>query len=376
MTVSAPLDWIKRIEDAVFKLDETPQFGLPELFPLEKVEAAFKALFGQEHLSLNVHEKGWASGDQIWDGLGEHLFSLKLEMTPLQEPFYFILSEQDLAQLMSSLLGGDASSSPFYEPELTAAFYHFLAMEVMQVVEEVRFAHPLSPRIGESPKDVRAEIGSNECFLIDIAAELQHKTVWGRMLIPAAFRSALKGHFAAQPPPSLSDEAKEKIPVTLSMLIGYAELALNEFKGMSIGDCVVLDRCSYDPDEKKGNVTLMLGETPLFRGKIKTDELKILEYPRYEEVKMEDEELEEEAEDVETAEAEPVSVDALPINLTVEVGRIRMSVQELSTLSPGNLVNLDLHPDQGVNLIVSGKKIGRGELVRIGESLGVRITSM
>jgi flagellar motor switch protein FliN len=42
-------------------------------------------------------------------------------------------------------------------------------------------------------------------------------------------------------------------------------------------------------------------------------------------------------------------------------------------LQPGNMLEVDLHPENGVDLVVNGKRIGKGELLRVGETLGVRI---
>lgn len=171
-------------------------------------------------------------------------------------------------------------------------------------------------------------------------------------------------------PLKLSEEAKEKVPVQVALEAGHTEISLAELKGVKAGDFIVLDRCSYDPEEKKGTITLSLGGNPLFRGKLKENGIQLLEYPLYEEGEVD---MEEEP-GMEAGQAS--GVENLPINLTVEVGRMQLSLQELSQLAPGNLVELPVTPEQGVDLVANGKKIGRGELVRIGETLGVRITTI
>ena len=50
-----------------------------------------------------------------------------------------------------------------------------------------------------------------------------------------------------------------------------------------------------------------------------------------------------------------------------------MSIQKLMELEPGNTLELDIHPESGVDLVVNGRRIGKGELLRIGDHLGVRI---
>ena len=72
-------------------------------------------------------------------------------------------------------------------------------------------------------------------------------------------------------------------------------------------------------------------------------------------------------------EMEPVSIKELPLDITVEIGRIRITLDQLMQLTPGNQLELPIHPDQGVNLTVGGNKIGRAELVYLGEQLGIRI---
>ena len=71
-----------------------------------------------------------------------------------------------------------------------------------------------------------------------------------------------------------------------------------------------------------------------------------------------------------------VSIAEVPFYITVEVGRVRMSLQKLTSLQPGNVLELNVRPENGVDLMVNGKRIGKGELLLIGETLGVRILDM
>ncbi len=63
----------------------------------------------------------------------------------------------------------------------------------------------------------------------------------------------------------------------------------------------------------------------------------------------------------------------LPITLVVEIGRIQMSIQKLMELQPGNTLDLNIHPENGVDLVVNGRRIGKGELIKLGETLGIRL---
>lgn len=73
------------------------------------------------------------------------------------------------------------------------------------------------------------------------------------------------------------------------------------------------------------------------------------------------------------ASSKPVAPQDIPLDIIVEVGRIKMSIQKVMELQPGNLLELDIHPESGVDLVVNGQKIAKGELLSLGDHLGVRI---
>lgn len=79
---------------------------------------------------------------------------------------------------------------------------------------------------------------------------------------------------------------------------------------------------------------------------------------------------------VEKAPSAPSSIEDLPLNIVVEVGRIQMSIKKIAELQPGNMLELDIHPEKGVDLVVNGKRIARGELLQIGDALGIRIIEL
>lgn len=72
----------------------------------------------------------------------------------------------------------------------------------------------------------------------------------------------------------------------------------------------------------------------------------------------------------------PLTVDEIPLTIVIEVGRIQMSVKKLLELQPGNMLELDIHPESGVDMVINGKRIARGELLKIGDSLGIRISEL
>jgi len=73
---------------------------------------------------------------------------------------------------------------------------------------------------------------------------------------------------------------------------------------------------------------------------------------------------------------EEVSRDDLSFPISIEVGRVNISLAKLLELQEGNLLELGVNPDAGVDLVVHGKCIGKGELLKVGDSIGVRILQL
>jgi type III secretion protein Q len=66
----------------------------------------------------------------------------------------------------------------------------------------------------------------------------------------------------------------------------------------------------------------------------------------------------------------------LTVTLAVELDRIPLSLEELLRLSPGQVLQLEKTPGDPVDLCVDGRNVGRGQLVRINNELGVKILSI
>jgi type III secretion protein Q len=68
--------------------------------------------------------------------------------------------------------------------------------------------------------------------------------------------------------------------------------------------------------------------------------------------------------------------DDLPVRVLFEIGRLELSLGELRRLDVGSLLPLARGADNAVDIVTSGRRIGRGALIRIGESVGVRVTRL
>lgn len=67
---------------------------------------------------------------------------------------------------------------------------------------------------------------------------------------------------------------------------------------------------------------------------------------------------------------------ALDVPLIVEIGRRRMSVDDVVALGPGAILELNKSADDELDLLVNNKHVGQGNAVKVGENFGVRITTI
>ena len=66
----------------------------------------------------------------------------------------------------------------------------------------------------------------------------------------------------------------------------------------------------------------------------------------------------------------------VPMNVTVEVGRGSLQVRELLALVQGSIVELDRVVGSPVDVLVNGTLVAHGDIVLVGDDLGVRITEI
>ncbi|EGH63967.1 type III secretion component [Pseudomonas syringae pv. actinidiae str. M302091] len=67
------------------------------------------------------------------------------------------------------------------------------------------------------------------------------------------------------------------------------------------------------------------------------------------------------------------SLDDLPLTLVCQLGTVELTLAQLREMAPGSLLPLATPAHDEVDLMVNGRRIGRGQLVSIGDGLGVRL---
>jgi flagellar motor switch protein FliN/FliY len=64
------------------------------------------------------------------------------------------------------------------------------------------------------------------------------------------------------------------------------------------------------------------------------------------------------------------------VELSVELGRSKLPMRKLLSLVPGSVIDLDRPADGGVDVLVNGRIVARGEIVIVDGEIGVRVTEI
>ena len=66
----------------------------------------------------------------------------------------------------------------------------------------------------------------------------------------------------------------------------------------------------------------------------------------------------------------------VPLAVDVELGRARMTIQDLLALAPGSVIELDKVAGEALDILVNDRLVARGEAVVVNDKFGVRITDI
>ncbi|UGQ48957.1 FliM/FliN family flagellar motor switch protein [Massilia endophytica] len=72
----------------------------------------------------------------------------------------------------------------------------------------------------------------------------------------------------------------------------------------------------------------------------------------------------------------PQMMRKIPVQLTLEVGSARVSLQELMSIGPDSVVELDTLAGEPLVIKVNGTAIGRAEVVVAGENYGLKVIDL
>lgn len=431
-TQATPLyNWLKHLPTSALRMDAVPLLGTAPEFPWEKLREILAAHFQVENLTLAPETWQARTAGTLTEGLGTPYQIYPLSVAPLEGEAVCFIAEQDMTALLGALLGKDPDQFTGIGPEFKHSLTEFVLASLCQAFTKTGYDKQLAPRLLANH-----DMPDSDGWTLDMGVTIRDTQIRGRFYVSQALLQSWRERYAQRSLDFLVTTPRAaQIDIVVHIEAGRTALSLKEWRKIKIGDFLLLDSCSLTPqDDKKGRVMLTVNGMPCFRAKLRTGGIKLLEHPLNYEVDISmadsnktshdyddsdfesidesliddqttqddatdsslvehfDDDEEDDAsfqesstfadtdEEEEDRPAAPLPggkpafhTEEITLPIVIELGRIQMPIQKLLELQPGNLLDLDIHPENGVDLVVNGKRIGKGEVLKIGESLGVRI---
>lgn len=390
-----PEGFIQNLTVALKERELIPMWGDVPPFPWKELENSLKQILQCEHLTLSPQSSDWKEFGDFFKGLGEDPLIISCALTPLNPPFFLAFPHDDVATLTSSLLDQKDAKKTFTDPDYLNGFFRFVILKLLSHFNNLKPLTDLSVKMNDI--GLKSEIA----YCIDVAVTHPQRALHARAIFPKTFHKVVSSHFMGRP---LSEKIlhESQLTVSLSLTCAHVNLSIGIWEKISVGDFIILDTCTYSPLKKSGTLKLNLSHQGLFLVRLKNHQIKIIDYTLYEEdlsmnetpdnededLIPEDNDFEEDFETSLSEEEEPsfneeqnlseklLSAQDIPLDVVVEVSRIKMSLKDLLKLKPGNTLEVSANPETSVTLTVSGKPIGRGQLVQIGDTVGVKMTEL
>ncbi len=420
-TTSVAWDWLKSISRDLYALDQVPLLGSSPPFPWEKLSQEFAKAFSLDTFTISPGELAWKEKSAILSGITMPALATEIAVTGMDGTCTFWIGTEDVEHLMAKVLKISEVVSELQSEDLVSSFHRFLGIETICLLNQVGYDSRLSFKITSYSQEQK-----EAALCQDVKIRANGEEIVARLVISNELLHSWRTFFQKPQKQESIKSQLNAVETTVHIEAGRTTLMLQDLLQCHAGDFLVLDELFYDPNPEKSQLLITLNGKSLFRAQLTDGCLKILEIPSHSEVQTamvenvdpaklepmdqappdvhEEEnpfpEEEEEDEDegmelVERAKAEappqkqapakpavkqtqetsgkPLSPDNIPVTVNVEVAALELSVQKLLDLAPGNLIDLQISPEQGVNLVVNGRVIGKGELLKIGETIGVRI---
>lgn len=275
---SLPYEWVRAIAPELAALDAVPLVGAAPHFPWEQFSTHLAKTFEIESLKIAPGEWEWKSKEDLQHDLGDHLIPQWLSIASFEGEFCWLMAEQDLTSILSSLL---TKSPPGeleeFDPEFEAGFHRFLGIECLNALTKVEFDPSLAPHLLQ-----KNTLPEGPALCLDVHIHLFDHSFLGRLVLPPAFRHSWAHHYSQENvPPLFSKQLLDQCMVPLHLQAGTLTLSQEEWKELAPGDFLLLDQIGLKGAGQEGTLTLTLGEHPIARAALKDGSLNILESSIY-----------------------------------------------------------------------------------------------
>lgn len=245
-----PLFWTQKLSQDLCQADQIPLLGSLEPFPWQELSLLLRKNLSLDQLSVEAKEPKWRDAGEIFDGFDPACHHLHFLLSPLKGDVSVLVSKQDLLTLSSYLLL-DESMALKMEETFLEGFKYFLAVEVLQAIDQLRFFRDISPQIQEKSTPANhAGLCLDLLIVIDESRSISLRIISSEDLI-----RSLRQHFAGLAK-KLNQEALKTTDLRLGFEIAKTSLSLEEWKNINEGDFIVLDHIYDSNDDQRSYLCL------------------------------------------------------------------------------------------------------------------------
>lgn len=259
MTTQPPFFQLRSVERALLEADAIPLLGGVPPFPWSALVERLRTLFGIADLRIEASPPVWADARESYQGRPEQF---GLVCPAVQGKLAWLMSTQEQHLLMEILCGGNDSMAALIDGPLRHSFVRFLAVEVIGALRACKFPPELLPQLAEIDPFV------GPALVTDVKVSAGEKSAMGRVLLPESFCRGVRQAFAPHRPSKLRDEVAHTLTVSVHVIAGETTLSSEEFYGIQVGDCVLLDRTYVNPENGKGSVVLEVAGKAICQGNL------------------------------------------------------------------------------------------------------------
>jgi type III secretion protein Q len=162
-----------------------------------------------------------------------------------------------------------------------------------------------------------------------------------------------------------------EVPVAIGVRVAAATFAVGEIATLSLGDVVIADQC-----QQAKTAVAVIAEHLVAPVELTAAGARIAALPTRARGSPWEWSMENGGNSPQPDVAQKTNFDDIPVKLLFELGRIELSLAEIRQLAPGAILPVSRPLEDSVDILANGRRIGRGSLVQIGDSLGIRITRL
>jgi type III secretion protein Q len=162
------------------------------------------------------------------------------------------------------------------------------------------------------------------------------------------------------------------LPIAVCVRVAAATFAAGEIATLSPGDVVMADHSR----QQAGTAVAVIAEHLVAPAELTAAGAQIAAWPTRAHGSLWEWSMENGGDRTPADLRQQTAVDDIPVKLLFELGRIELSLAEIRQLAPGALIPMLRPLEDSVDILANGRRIGRGNLVQIGDSMGVRITRL